>query len=309
MTGRNCTLGLTVWRDSLRALTRAVPVGAALLFSTVICTASDAIPADPGMPDAGNGTPQVVVDPPVDPLRPDTPTDCTPTDGTPTDGTPTDGTTTDETPTDGMPPEGKPSDPGTDPPIVVDDTLHRSVELPPDAEPIGGGIYDPVDVIFYSMGCDPPRFLPFACTSNQRAVAGGFDAISGSATGNVQTLIEQIRGLSSSAGQQMALSSLSGEVYGTSQSIGLQIADRSLRAISQRIINNELFLSGGDSMLVNQRDISPIGSNNAVDSNGGTSSSGEWHCRACCEGLSARSVAVRGSGVVFLARHGETAMA
>ena len=35
----------------------------------------------------------------------------------------------------------------------------------------------------------------------------------------------------------------------------------------------------------------------------------EWHCRACCEGLSARSVAVRGSGVVFLARHGETAMA
>lgn len=114
--------------------------------------------------------------------------------------------------------------------------------------------------------CPTISLSHFAVTPNQRAVGSGLDAVSGTATGNVANLLQQIMALSSSGAGQAALNSLSGEVYGTAQTVGMQIGSQSLRVISNRIVNNELFLNDGDNVLISQRgrQLMPVGDSAVV---------------------------------------------
>lgn len=103
------------------------------------------------------------------------------------------------------------------------------------------------------MICPPVSIASFARTSNQHAVGVGLDAICGTATGNSANLRQQILGLPTIGERQAALGSLGGEIYGTAQAIGLQVADRSLRAITDRIVGNRAFLNRSDSLFLANR--------------------------------------------------------
>lgn len=98
-----------------------------------------------------------------------------------------------------------------------------------------------------------------AHTSNQLAVARTLFAVGGQATGDVDAMIQELQGLTAPE-QRAALDSLSGEAYGTLSSINLQIADRSLRAITNRLINSRLFLTDGDAALLTARGPRPASS-------------------------------------------------
>lgn len=119
-----------------------------------------------------------------------------------------------------------------------------------DGEIFWDGMENPL--IYYSVGGGAPRtLLPAARTHNQIHVATALDALSGNTNPNTQFLIDSLNLLP--AGQQRrALDSLSGETYGTLSSIGLKMGDRSLRTVSNRLINNGSFLAGGDGMLLGQ---------------------------------------------------------
>ena len=85
-------------------------------------------------------------------------------------------------------------------------------------------------------------------TRNQRAVGAALDRIALTATGDLQTLINDL-GAASPADQQRALSQLSGDVYGSTQTIGLQAGMQFQNSVNDRLINNGQFLSGnGDTL-------------------------------------------------------------
>ena len=85
-------------------------------------------------------------------------------------------------------------------------------------------------------------------TRNQRAVGAALDRIALTATGGLQTLINDL-GAASPADQQRALSQLSGDVYGSTQTIGLQTGMQFQNSVNDRLINNGQFLSGnGDTL-------------------------------------------------------------
>ena len=99
-----------------------------------------------------------------------------------------------------------------------------------------------------------PPLSSLAQTSNQLGVATVIDnAISRWNLGSANYIAREINSLPTLANRQAALNSLSGEVYGTLQSLGLQIGDRSLRIFSDRIINNDIFLNYGDAVLLSDR--------------------------------------------------------
>lgn len=157
------------------------------------------------------------------------------------------------------------------------DSTGGDVEIGPDGEPIprfimpffrnftgsdGEPVWDATGVpelwdgeidplIFYAFGGAQQILLPAAQTRNQIEVATAMDALSGNTTPDVQFLIDAVNLLPANQ-QRRALDSLSGETYGTLSSIGLKMGDRSLRTISNRLINNGSFLVGGDSMLLGQ---------------------------------------------------------
>ena len=79
-------------------------------------------------------------------------------------------------------------------------------------------------------------------TGNQQAVGGALDAIALSATGDLQTLINDL-GASSPGDQQRVLSQLSGEGYGTTQTIGIQSGIQFQNSVNDRLVNNGHFLS------------------------------------------------------------------
>ncbi len=119
-----------------------------------------------------------------------------------------------------------------------------------DGDVVWDGELNPL--IYYSFGGVAPRaLLPAAQTRNQIEVATALDALSGNTTPDVQFFIDAVNLLPANQ-QRRALDSLSGETYGTLSSISLKMGDRSLRTISNRLINNGSFLAGGDSMLLGQ---------------------------------------------------------
>ncbi len=85
-------------------------------------------------------------------------------------------------------------------------------------------------------------------TGNQRAVGAALDRIALNATGGLQTLLNDLGG-ASTADQQRALSQLSGDVYGTTQSMGLQAGMQFQNSVNDRLVNNGQFLnSNGDTL-------------------------------------------------------------
>ena len=85
-------------------------------------------------------------------------------------------------------------------------------------------------------------------TGNQRSVGAALDRIALTATGGLQTLINDLGG-ASPAGQQRALSQLSGDAYGTTQTMGLQAGMQFQNSVNDWLINNGQFLnSNGDTL-------------------------------------------------------------
>lgn len=78
-------------------------------------------------------------------------------------------------------------------------------------------------------------------TANQRSVGAALDRIALTATGELQTSINDV-GAASPADRQQALSQLSGDVYGSTQSIGLQSGMQFQNSVNDRLINNGQFL-------------------------------------------------------------------
>ena len=79
-------------------------------------------------------------------------------------------------------------------------------------------------------------------TGNQQAVGGALDAIALTATGDLQTMINDL-GAASTADQQRGLSQLSGEGYGTTQTIGIQSGIQFQNSVTDRLTNNGNFLT------------------------------------------------------------------
>ena len=86
-------------------------------------------------------------------------------------------------------------------------------------------------------------------TANQQAVGGALDNIALSATGGLQTLINDL-GSASTADQQRGLSQLSGEGYGTMQTIGIQSGIQFQNSVTDRLTNNGNFLTSAGGSLV-----------------------------------------------------------
>ena len=159
--------------------------------------------------------------------------------------------------------ETKSSEEGVEP-VPVDDG--GPLILPYYRNLTPGGDPDLVDPLWYGGGLEPP-FIYYmmsggvfnlsslamsAQTSNQIAVATQLDALSGFTTPEIQSVIDDI-GLLAPDEQRAAFDSLSGETFGTLSSIGLQIGQQSLRTVTNRLINNLAFLSGGGGVLLGQR--------------------------------------------------------
>ena len=86
-------------------------------------------------------------------------------------------------------------------------------------------------------------------TANQQAVGGTLDAIALTATGDLQTMINDL-GAASTVDQQQALSQLSGEGYGTTQTIGIQSGIQFQNSVTDRLTNNGNFLTSAGGSLV-----------------------------------------------------------
>jgi outer membrane autotransporter protein len=86
-------------------------------------------------------------------------------------------------------------------------------------------------------------------TANQQAVGGALDNIALTATGDLQTLINEL-GAASTADQQLGLSQLSGEGYGTTQTIGIQSGIQFQNSVTDRLTNNGNFLTSAGGSLV-----------------------------------------------------------
>lgn len=107
------------------------------------------------------------------------------------------------------------------------------------------------------------RFEPLnsARTWNQRQVQTGINRwlqlnhghqTAGFATDDLLVTLSKLAAGSPEA-QRAGLNSLSGQVYATTQSVGIRIADDSLQVISNRLINNAVFLNDGDAAMLGQR--------------------------------------------------------
>lgn len=84
-----------------------------------------------------------------------------------------------------------------------------------------------------------------AQTENQAAVGASLDALSLTASGPLYTMINQL-GIQSPAAQRAAMDQLSGSVYGNLQTIGLQIGSQFQQNITNTLVANCGFLTGGD---------------------------------------------------------------
>jgi len=110
-------------------------------------------------------------------------------------------------------------------------------------------------------GLAPFEPLNSAMTWNQRQVQTGINRwlalnhghqTAGFAADDVLSALTNLAGSSPEA-QRAGFNSLSGEVYATAQSMGIRIADNSLQAVSNRLINNAIFLNDGDASALGQR--------------------------------------------------------
>lgn len=248
----------------LGRMSRRISFGRSLLccaWLTMAGTGISAVVAQEPMVDLNFNDGFVLDDMPID----DTPIEDMPIDDT---GTTPDGEVVNEfggeaTITDGV---VEPVPDGVNDDGSVIEPYYRN-NSPSDGDPPvpveGGPIPDDLLEILWCFGpFDPPIYFELsslamsAQTPNQIAVATQMDALSGFTTPAIQSVIDDV-GLLTPTEQRAAFDSLSGESYGTLSSIGLQIGERSLRTVSNRLVNNLGFLSGGGGVLVGKRQPAP----------------------------------------------------
>lgn len=82
-----------------------------------------------------------------------------------------------------------------------------------------------------------------ATTPNQMNVAGALDNIALSSTGSLFNMINSLGGETPNE-QQQSLNQLSGAIYGSTQTIGLQIGDLFQQRLVTRMVSNGTFLAG-----------------------------------------------------------------
>lgn len=117
-----------------------------------------------------------------------------------------------------------------------------------------------------------PRLFTAGITPNQRRVASELNQLvdrtrlagqSATMTPGLQPLIPTNSPLAPPV-QRAMLSSLGGEVYGSMQTLSLQIAGLALRTASNRIVNTDLFLHEGDSLFLADSNSDSINSGSSV---------------------------------------------
>ena len=86
-------------------------------------------------------------------------------------------------------------------------------------------------------------------TPNQLAVGTALDGISLTSSGDLFTMINTLGALSP-AEQRRALDQLSGDLFGTTQTLGLQVGQQFQQLVNARLINNGQFLAGGDTTAI-----------------------------------------------------------
>jgi len=116
--------------------------------------------------------------------------------------------------------------------------------------PPPGGAPNSPEMSHGLVWCPPVHpYRGVAATMNQRSVGIPLDSLAGPVAPATANLLLQIQGLSVED-RPAQLQMLSGESYATAQSLGQQIGEQSLRVIASRLINNDLLLNEGDSMLL-----------------------------------------------------------
>lgn len=117
-----------------------------------------------------------------------------------------------------------------------------------------------------------PRLFTAGRTPNQRHVASELNQLvdrtrlagqSATMTPGLQPIIPMNSPMAPPV-QRAMLSSLGGEVYGSMQTLSLQIAGLALRTASNRIVNTDLFLHEGDSLFLADSNSDSINSGSSV---------------------------------------------
>ena len=127
--------------------------------------------------------------------------------------------------------------------------------------------------VFVSIDPLPvPRLFTAGRTPNQQNVQAGLNKylIDQARPGHSATVTPGLRPLFPLASplappvQRAILSSMGGEVYGSMQTLSLQIAGVALRSVSNRIVNTDLFLHEGDSLYLADSNSDSINSGSPV---------------------------------------------
>jgi len=95
-------------------------------------------------------------------------------------------------------------------------------------------VYNPGDVRILLLADSGTSYYSIARTFNQRAVAGYLDANSSAATGDFATILGELDSLTASDARN-AFDHLSGELYGTLATLGVEKSDLFLRTIARRL--------------------------------------------------------------------------
>lgn len=124
-------------------------------------------------------------------------------------------------------------------------------------------IYDANDVIVQLQ--QSSTFRGISTTGNQSNVGTALDTIALTSSGSLFNMINTLGG-ETAADQRQSLNQLSGELFGSTQTIGLQAGDQFQQRINSRLTNNGQFLSGQPSVTESDesdvRGQSPSGSTN-----------------------------------------------
>ena len=133
-------------------------------------------------------------------------------------------------------------------------------------------VLEPLGDFVTSDPLPAPRIFTSGRTPNQQHVATGLNHLvdrsrlvgqSATMTPGLQPLIPMYSPLAPPV-QRAMLSSLGGEVYGSMQTLSLQIAGGSLRTVSNRIVNTDLFLHEGDSLYLADNNTDSLSSGSPI---------------------------------------------
>ena len=96
----------------------------------------------------------------------------------------------------------------------------------------------------------PPSLHLAATTTNQFQVGTALDNISSTSTGSLSSMINTL-GTQTVAEQRQSLQQLGGEMFGNTQTLGLQVGDQFQQRLTNRLVSNGSFLAGDSVTQVN----------------------------------------------------------